>query len=362
MAHATLTSISGSTSDAYRTSGPSPTQRARTGNTVHVLGPGAVGRHVLTRLAETHRRVVAVSDSTATVFAAHGLDAAAIARWKAAGRPLRDHPAAHPVPAAHSVPLADADILIDTTATDLDRPDWTRALEAALRRGAAVAFAAKAAPCERGSEWLASGHAARVGLNAVLGGTGRTLVTELTELQNRCSAVAIVGNASTTAIIEAVEGGATLAEGIAEARRLELLEPDPEQDLRGDDAAVKLAIVAGVITQRRIDPRTITCEDIRGLDLLTVRARARRGATTRLVARLADGMLRVAYEEVSRESLLAAPCGRVVYEYRLSRNERRFHIGRGLGAAATAAALCEELDSLARAVAHNSCSTAAGIR
>ncbi|MGH7447245.1 MAG: hypothetical protein ACRELT_06775, partial [Longimicrobiales bacterium] len=167
-------------------------------------------------------------------------------------------------------------------------------------------------------------------------------------LQQRTRTIAIVGNASTTAILQAVERGRSLAEGIVEAQQLGFLEPDPELDLRGTDAAVKLAIVAGIITGRRFDPRTIACDDIRTIDLLAVRRRVRRGATTRLVGRLDHaGGLRVSYEEVSCDSILAAPCGRVVYEYGLTRDERRLHIGSGLGAEATAAGLWADIRALA---------------
>lgn len=324
---------------------------SRTGETVHLLGPGAVGRAVLERLASSRRVLTAVSDSTGTLFAPQGLDPLAVVRWKEAGQSLRDHPAAEAMPPGRAIAIADADLLIDTSATELGRAGWTDAIDGALDRGAAVAFAAKAAACERGAEWLSGPHARRVGLNAVLGGTGRRLIGELSSLQRRCRGIAIVGNASTTTILEAMERGASLDEGIAEAQRLGFLESDPSQDLRGDDAAVKLAIVAGLITQTRIDPGSIVCEDIRHIAPLVVRERARRGATTRLVARLRDGALRVAYEEVARASLLAAPCGTVVYEYSLDRGDRRFHLGRGLGAAATAAALCEDLSDLSRAVA-----------
>ncbi|HEX2166216.1 MAG TPA: hypothetical protein VHG09_03160, partial [Longimicrobiales bacterium] len=153
---------------------------------------------------------------------------------------------------------------------------------------------------------------------------------------------------STTTIIETIERGGTLTDGLAEAARKGFLEPDPELDLRGADAAVKLAIVAGIITARRIDPRSIAADDLRTLDVLTVRARTRRNATTRLVARMSEnGSLSVRYEEVSRDSILAAPCGRVVYEYTLDRDERRMHIGSGLGAAATAGALFADIRALA---------------
>lgn len=351
--------------DAYRVTGTSPTVRVgnaldrtrhapresvrrRDYDTIHVLGVGGVGRALLELCLSDRRRVVAVTDSTATLHDSRGIDIPAITAWKLAGRPLRDHPFAVPVPAVAAIASIDADVVVDATATDLDRPGWTSALSAALVRGACVASAAKAALCDAGAEWLTGEHRARVGCNAVLGGTGRSFIAELPELQKRTRSIAVVGNASTTVILQVVEGGGTLADGIAEAQRLGYIEPDPELDLRGADAAVKLAIVAGIITGHRMDPRTIETEDIREVDVLAVRARARRHATTRLVGRLdGSGRLRVGYEELSRDSILAAPCGRVVYEYGLTGDERRLHIGSGLGAAATARALFADIRALA---------------
>lgn len=329
--------------DAFQTSGTSPTAA-----TVHLLGPGAVGRAFLERLAQSRHKLVAVTDTTGTLFNHDGLDARAILRWKASGLSLAEHPRAHAVSVAASLTASAASIIVDTSSSQLNRPGWAAALDAALQRGAALAFAAKGALCDSGAEWLHGAHAARVGFNAVLGGTGARLASELHDLVSRCRGAAIVGNASTTAIISAIEHGATLEEGIADAQRLGYLEPDPTLDLKGTDAAVKLAIVAGVLGARRIDPALIPCDDIRDIDIALVRSRARHGATTRLVGRIwPDGALRVAYEQVSTDSLLAAPIGRVVYEYRLAGDERRLHIGAGLGADATADALWTDVRNLA---------------
>jgi homoserine dehydrogenase len=340
--------------DAYCTTGTSPSRerpaRRRTYERLHLLGIGSVGGELLRLLAGSRRRLVGVSDSTGTLCDESGIDPLDVLHWKQAGRFLRERPDAHLGNAAEHIGLVDADILVDATATDLGRDGWTTALDAALARGACLAAAAKAAFCVAGAEWLTGPHRSRIGCNAVLGGTGQAFTRELPELRRRTQAIAIVGNASTTAILDAIERGGVLADGIAEAQRLGYLEPDPELDLRGVDAAVKLAIIAGIITGRSIEPRSIPCDDIRAVDHRAVRARARAGATTRLVGRLwEDGTLEVRYEAVGRDTVLAAPCGRVVYEYLLSGNERRIHIGTGLGAAATAGALWADINAVARA-------------
>jgi len=261
-----------------------------------------------------------------------------ILAWKAAGRPIAEWPGAWRVPTAEAVARVGAGVVVDVTATSGDRPEWTALLDAVLARGSALALAAKDAVAERAATWL-DGSAGHVGCNAVLGGTGQQLMRELSELRLRWRDTAIVGNASTTAILECIERGGTLAQGIEEAHQRGYLESDPELDLRGRDAAVKLAIVAGALRGEAIDPDTIVCEDIRSLDVDVVRERVARGATTRLVARATPYGLHAGYEELDRSSTLATPLGRVVYRYDLSRNERRLHIGGGLGAAATADAL-----------------------
>jgi homoserine dehydrogenase len=304
---------------------------------------------LLERFRGDRRRVIAITDTTGTVHAAAGIDVEGVLAWKRAGRPLAELPGSFAIDAPAAVAEVDADVVADATATELGRAGWTDALDLALRRGACVVSAAKAALCEAGAEWLSGELRARVGCNAVLGATGRSFMAELPELQRHARAIAVIGNASTTAIIEAIERGGTIDDGIDAARRLGYLEADPELDLRGADAAVKLAIVAGAVTGRRIDPHGIPCDDVRDLDIVAVRARARRHATTRLVARLSGTGLRVAYEEIARDSILAVPIGRVVYEYRLRRDERRLHIGSGLGPDATAGAMWSDIRALAGA-------------
>src|SRR5690606_30898399 len=140
--------------------------------------------------------------------------------------------------------------------------------------------------------------------------------------------------------------GGTLAEGIEEAHQRGYLEADPELDLRGRDAAVKLAIVAGALRGERIDAAAIVCEDIRSLDPEVIRARVARGATTRLVARATPPGVHAGYEEADRASALASPVGRVVYRCGLSRNGPRLRIGGGLGAAAPADAVWVDVVAL----------------
>ena len=327
--------------DAFCSSGPSPT--------LHLIGPGNVGRALLGIVARSELRLVGVTDSTATCYAELGLDARSVARFKASQRGLGEQPEAKILDIATAIDWVDADIVIDATATRFDRPDWGLAIEGAVfSRGARLVASAKDAVCDAADRWLDPSRLGDVGINAVLGGTGRSLLSELAGLRTRCRAVALAGNASTTAILSVIEAGGTLDEGLQRARQRGYLEPDPELDLRGADAAVKLAIVAGALWGRAIDPATIPCQDLRDVDLEPVRARPARGETTRLVGRVGlGGQLSVGYEGVPVSSPLAVPCDRVVYTYELNDGSVRTHVGRGVGALNTARALWADVQAFA---------------
>ncbi len=343
MSRSASTGVSAGHLDAYRTTGSSPTN-APPLPTLHLLGPGAVGREVLRALDPTRVRLVAVSDRSGTLYHPDGLQPTAVADLK------ERHSLGAVAGASHTeahrlLPRIGADVVIDATATDPDRPRWHAALAlgvVARRRG--LLLAAKDALAARAPQWLAPRLADRLGINAALGGTGRLYQEELPRLRARTRRVALAGNASTTVVLEAMEAGATLEEGITRARGLGLLEEDPTADLKGRDAAVKLAVVIGGLTGRAVDPAAIPAQDLRDLDPDEVRHNARLGRTTRLVARRTEGgVLGVAYESLPRTSPLAVPRDRVAYVYESDDGRRRLHLGHGLGAAGTARALLADL-------------------
>jgi homoserine dehydrogenase len=311
--------------------------------TIHLVGPGEVGRRLLERLPRERFRLVAVSDSTATVFDRAGLDPLAIAAHKQAGGSLGSLPRAEAIATELAVELVGADVVVDATPSGKDSTEGAlRRGRAALRIGARLVLCGKNALAAAAGEWLGGELRGRVGINAVLGGTGLQLLRELGELRARCDELQLVGNVTTTVIVQAIERGAAVEQGIAHARALGLLEPDPTLDLDGSDAAVKLAAVHGAVFGSV--PGAIAQQDVRQLDAKELQARARRGATTRLVARGSrhGGDLRVAFEELPRTSPLAAPPDRVVYGYRLG-EELRVHTGLGVGYERTAEAALQDL-------------------
>jgi len=310
--------------EAFCTSGPSPTR-------VHLRGVGHVGRALLHRIDPGLFAVVAATDTSRTVNDPAGLPVLDLARHKAAGRSLS-------ALAVADAPRASADVLVDLTPSDAARgPADALLARAWLADGGAVVFASKHAVCA--DPGLAA-HP-RVGIDAVLAGTGAALQSHLPHL--RGGSVAFAGSGSTTVILTAIERGASFDEGFAEALAAGVLEPDPELDLKGIDAAVKLAIVAGILSGRPVDPGSIVAEDLRDVDLDEVRRRPARGATTRLVGRAGPGKTpTLRYEEVPCDSPLAVAPGRVAYAYRARGRDLCLH-GGGLGPDGTAAAVLSDL-------------------
>jgi homoserine dehydrogenase len=332
------------TADAATAGSPQPL-------TLHLVGVGQVGRCFLRQLAGLPVRLVACSDRTATIYDRTGLPAAAIAAHKANGAALASWPRAERIPTELAIGVVQADITVDATpSAPADTAAAVSRGAAALRAGSRLLLCGKNAVAAASHEWLLGSGRGRVGIAAVLGGTGQQLLRELDELRASCRSVALVGNVTTTAIVSLLEQGHDLAAGLAAARAAGLLETDPTLDLDGSDAATKLAIVAGAVFgdcwRRPPLLADIARQDLRALDPELLQQRAAAGKTTRLVARAArDGELRVAYEELPLGSPLAAPADRVVYTYELPAG-LRLHNGLGVGYERTAAALLADLQAV----------------
>lgn len=316
--------------------------------TLHLVGPGRVGRSFLRQLAPLPVRVVAVSDSTATVFARDGLPVAALCAHKDAGRPLADLPGAERIPVEVALRVVAADVVADATPTREAEADAAvaRAL-LALRLGGRIVLSAKNALAAASTTLLHGPDRDRVGVDAVLGGAGAGLAADLPDLRARCAGLALVGNVTTTVLVQAFERGLSVAEGLADAQARGLFEPDPTLDLDGSDAATKLRAVWGAVFGAAGSPlpsaADVAREDVRALDVGVLRARAARGATTRLVGR-GDraGNLRVRFEELPVDSPLAVASDRVAYGFELP-DGLRVHIGFGVGHDQTAAAMVRDV-------------------
>lgn len=317
--------------------------------TLHLVGPGQVGRSFLRQLEALPVRVVAVSDSAATVFDRGGVAIGPLVAHKAAGGALASLPRAEAIPTELAIRVVAADLVVDATpSSEAGTAQAVQRGRAALQNGAFLALSGKNALAAAAPEWLLGAWRGRVGIHAVLGGAGQSLVRELAELREHCRGLVLVGNVTTTLLIEAIERGASLEQGIAEAQARGLLEPDPTLDLDGSDAATKLRCVWGAVFgdswAEPVSGARVVRDDIRALDVATVRARAARGATTRLVARgdRSGTGLQVRFEELPIGSPLAAPPDRVVYGYELPAG-LRVHTGLAVGFDRTAAALLDDV-------------------
>lgn len=128
-----------------------------------------------------------------------------------------------------------------------------------------------------------------------------------------------VFTSTATVVLEAVERGASLDDGIREAQSLGIAEADPTYDVDGWDSAVKLCAISNVILERALHPEQVRREGIRHLDPETVRAARRAGRPFRLVGRVgvADDTIsaRVAPEQVPAGSPLAVSDTTLVTHY-----------------------------------------------
>lgn len=332
---------------ASRTSGASPP--VNTTKTIHLLGLGKVGRAFLEEIVNTNDRLVAAADSTATIFCNEGLRPRSILEHKQKGRPLRDYPGAQPLPTTVALSLVNADVVVDATPTDLTNPK--AALDRALfavSTGSSVALAAKDA-LFAGAEILTSQrYRSRVGVRAPLGGAGADIAREIDILQKETVEIEVVANATTTTILNAYAQGHSQQKALDIVRAAGLLESDPEQDLSGADAAVKLAIIAKLIFNDTADIDNIAREHIHSVDPARAVAQAGLGRALRLVGRARRGEAPVVcYQSIEIGSALVAPPDRLIYQFKLRDGSSRLFVGFGVGPKATASALLLDIQTFA---------------
>ena len=128
-----------------------------------------------------------------------------------------------------------------------------------------------------------------------------------------------VFTSTATVVLEAVERGATVEDGIREAQTLGIAEADPSYDVDGWDSAVKLCALATVVLERPVRVGDVQREGIRTVDPGTIRDAAQRGSLIRLVGRVAvEGdrvSARVGPEEVAAGTALAVSGTTLVTHY-----------------------------------------------
>lgn len=96
-----------------------------------------------------------------------------------------------------------------------------------------------------------------------------------------------VFTSTATVVLEAMEQGLSLAEGVAFAQRMGIAESNPAHDVDGWDTAVKLCAIANVLFGGDLRPNDVEREGITGLDPAAIRSSLDDGSTYRLVGRIA---------------------------------------------------------------------------
>ena len=123
-------------------------------------------------------------------------------------------------------------------------------------------------------------------------------------------AVSGVFTSTATVVIEAVEQGLSINDGIARAQALGIAEADPSYDVEGWDSAVKLCAVANVLLGADLRPADVAREGLGTLDETSIRRAHSEGRPYRLVGEIrsdAHGALRAIVRPV--QCALDAPLG-----------------------------------------------------
>jgi homoserine dehydrogenase len=139
-------------------------------------------------------------------------------------------------------------------------------VQAALKAGKPVVTANKSLLAARGPELfsLARKHATCIGFEASCGG-GVPIINALTHgmVANRIDAlVGIVNGTCNFILTQMTRNGWTYAQSLTEAQKLGFAEADPTLDVSGRDTAQKLALLAGLAFNSRVEESDIHIEGI----------------------------------------------------------------------------------------------------
>ena len=340
---------------------------------VALLGSGTVGLAVLQRLGEWrgsrfgHRlNLVFAANTRLALHDPDGLDpdrtAAALAR---APKSSRRRQTSEVLAALGDTGIR---ILIDATADG----EVAANHPALLRAGIHVATACKLAGGTSLSLWRDIQSACErsgsgFGDRATVG-AGLPLLRSLRELQNggdRIHAIAGVMSGSLAWLFDRFDGSRPFSALVREAHARGYTEPDPREDLSGEDVRRKILILAraagfpiesGCVDVTSLVPpalgRLATSEALDRLELLDpqledrLEAARARGGSLRFVARLKDGCARVGLEILGSDDPLAGGRGT---DNRVAIWSDRYEAqpliiqGPGAGAQVTAAALLDDV-------------------
>ena len=339
---------------------------------IALLGSGTVGQAVLRRLAGwqgsplgSQLRLVFAANTRLALHDPDGLDPLHCARTLPSA-PRHERPAEFdPVSALGSEGVR---ILIDATADA-----GTAARHAAcLSAGVHVATACKLAAGTSLAQWKAirdASEQSRAGFgDRATVGAGLPLLRSLRELQDggdRIHAIAGVMSGSLAWLFHQYDGKRPFSELVRQARDAGFTEPDPREDLSGEDVRRKILILARAagfaIESDQVEVQSLVPSQLAALpvdqvdanlDFLDTEiasrfARAKfEGCTLRFVARLANGKAKVGLENLCPKDALYGGGGTdnrvAIWSDRYSQQPLVIQ-GPGAGADVTAAALLDDV-------------------
>ena len=301
--------------------------RARAGRhwRLGLIGFGAVGRALAGLLLDAEAELRDEHDLTFAVglLASRrgGIRVAADGATEAGGLDLRaalagtlpDGPVALSV--GEAIGRAPLDVVVEMTPLDpvAGEPATTH-LRAGFRRGAHGITANKGPIALHGPELRTEAAAAGVGLRCEATLMDCLPVLALHEAAlpvGPVEAFAAIPNSTSNFVLDAMAGGRSREEAIAEARGLGIAEADPSLDLEGWDAAFKAAILAQELLGRDVRAGDVERLGLSAVDAGEPAAARAAGERLRLVARgrRSGGPVRVAPERVAAASLLGVAAG-----------------------------------------------------
>ena len=339
---------------------------------IALLGSGTVGLAVLRRLAEwqgsargDQLRLVYAANTRLALADAAGLDPLHCARLLPDAPDNSDRPTADPLTALGRDGVR---ILIDATADA-----GTAARHAAcLSAGVHVATACKLAAGTSLDQWRAINDACAqsstgFGDRATVG-AGLPLLRSIRELRaggDHVHAIAGVMSGSLAWLFHHFDGSRPFSELVREARDAGFTEPDPREDLSGEDVRRKILILARAagfaIESDQVEVKSLVPAGLERLPVEDVDANLRlldaplasllelarfEGCSLRFVARLEDGKARVGLEKLCPNDALHGGGGtdnRVAIWSDRYRQQPLVIQGPGAGAEVTAAALLDDV-------------------
>ncbi|HEX8939320.1 MAG TPA: hypothetical protein VF763_04070, partial [Candidatus Limnocylindrales bacterium] len=290
-----------------------------------LLGFGAVGQALARLLLEAADELAAAHELTVAVgllaTRRGGVTLAADGAPPGGGVDLRTALEGH-VPAgdgelhgAQAVATAPLDVVVELTPLDPAAGEpATSHVRAAIAAGRHVITANKGPIALHGPELRGLARAAGVGLRYEATLMDCLPVQALHEAAipvGGVEAFAAIPNSTSNHVLDAMAGGRSRRDAVADAQRLGIAEADPSLDLDGWDAAFKAAILAQELLGRDVLAGDVVRTGLAAVADHEPAAAVAAGERVRLVARgeRAGGAVRVAPERVPAASVLGAAGG-----------------------------------------------------